>query len=185
MRNMLAYNRVKMFKKDFQSVSDSLVYIQKDSTFWLYNNPIIWSDTSQLTADTMRILLKDKKLDRVLMRQNAFIVNSKDALYFNQIKGKDISAQFENDNLRLMVVEGNAESVYYALDDQEAYIGVNKAVCSEMLIYFGDNKVDRIKFLSQPQATMFPMKKADHNALKMKGFKWDIKARPKSVEDLK
>ena len=31
---------------------------------------------------------------------------------------------------------------------------------------------------------MTPMKQADHEALKMKGFKWDEKRRPKSVKDL-
>jgi lipopolysaccharide export system protein LptA len=183
-RTMLAYYKVRMFKKNFQSVCDSLSYTQQDSLFKFYKDPIIWSDTSQLTADTMRMLLKDKKLDRVFMRQNAFIINSKDELYFNQIKGRDITAIFENDNLRRMNVDGNAESVYYVLDDSQAYMSVNKMVCSSMIVLFGDNKVEGIRFFTQPKATMTPMKQADHNALKMKGFKWDEKRRPKSLKDL-
>ena len=31
-----------------------------------------------------------------------------------------------------MKVEGSAESVYYALDDDKAYLGVNNTVCSEI-----------------------------------------------------
>ena len=183
-RTMLAYYKVRMYKKNFQSVCDSLSYTQQDSLFKFYKDPIIWSDTSQLTADTMRMLLKDKKLDRVFMRQNAFIINSKDELYFNQIKGRDITAFFENDDLRRMNVDGNAESVYYVLDDSQAYMSVNKMVCSSMIVMFGDNKVEGIRFFTQPKATMTPMKQADHNALKMKGFKWDIQRRPKSLKDL-
>jgi lipopolysaccharide export system protein LptA len=183
-RTMLAYYHVRMYKKDFQSVCDSLSYTQQDSLFRFFKDPIIWSDTSQLTADTMRMLLKDKKLDRVFMRQNGFIINSADELYFNQIKGRDITAIFENEDLRRMNVDGNAESVYYVLDDNQAYMSVNKMICSSMIVLFGDNKVEGIRFFTQPKATMTPMKQADHNALRMKGFKWNIERRPKSLKDL-
>ncbi|MBL7818217.1 MAG: LPS export ABC transporter periplasmic protein LptC [Saprospiraceae bacterium] len=183
-RTMLAYYKVRMYKKNFQSVCDSLSYTQQDSLFRFFKDPIIWSDTSQLTADTMRMLLKDKKLDRVYMRNNGFIINSKDEVYFNQIKGRDITAFFENDDLRRMNVDGNAESVYYVLDDAQAYMSVNKMVCSSMIVQFGDNKVESIRFFTQPKATMTPMKQADHDALKMKGFKWDEKRRPKGLKDL-
>jgi hypothetical protein len=53
-----------------------------------------------------------------------------------------------------------------------------------MLIFFGNNEVEGIKFYTQPKATLFPMKKADHEGLKMAGFSWQIERRPKSVEDL-
>lgn len=183
-RTMLAYYNVRMFKKNFQSVCDSLSYTQQDSLFRFFKDPIIWSDTSQLTADTMRMLLKDNKLDRVYMRNNGFIINSKDEFYFNQIKGRDITAFFENDDLRRMNVDGNAESVYYVLDDAQAYMSVNKMICSSMIVMFGDNKVEGIRFFTQPKATMTPMKQANHDALKMKGFKWDIVRRPTGLKDL-
>lgn len=183
-RTMLAYYNVRMFKKNFQSVCDSLSYTQQDSLFRFFKDPIIWSDTSQLTADTMRMLLNNNKLDRVYMRNNGFIINSKDELYFNQIKGRDITAFFENDDLRRMNVDGNAESVYYVLDDAQAYMSVNKMICSSMIVMFGDNKVEGIRFFTQPKATMTPMKQANHDALKMKGFKWDIVRRPTGLKDL-
>ena len=183
-RSMFAYYNVRMFKKNFQSVCDSLTYTQQDSLFRFFKDPIIWSDTSQLTADTMRMLLSDNKLDRVYMKNNGFIINSNDELYFNQIKGRDITAFFEKEELRRMNVEGNAESVYYVLDDNQAYMSVNKMICSSMIVLFGDNKVEGIRFFTEPKATMTPMKQADHEAMKMKGFKWDEKRRPKSLKDL-
>ena len=184
-RSLVAYRKVRMFKSNFQSVCDSLTYAQSDSLFRLFREPVIWSDTSQLTADSMRMLLKDKRLDRVFMRQNAFIINSKDELFYNQIKGRDITADFDTTgNLRQMHVEGNAESIYYAVDEAGGYIGVNKMLCSSMLVFFGNNQVDGIKFYKQPKATMTPMKQADHNALRLKGFGWQNERRPKSRKDL-
>lgn len=183
-RQMLAYRKVRMFKSNFQSVCDSLSYSEKDSIFRLFYNPIIWSDTSQLTSDTMRILLKNKKIDRVFLRLNAMIVNSKDEIFYNQIKGRDITAFFEGDNIRRMLTEGNAESLYYAADEKNAYINVNKVICSEMLIYFGNNKVDKIKFFNNPKAQALPMQTTDHKAIQLKGFRWDTKLRPKDLKDL-
>ena len=183
-RSLIAYYKVRMYKKNFQSVCDSLFYSEKDSIFRLFKDPIVWSDTSQLTGDTMRILMKNKKIDRVFLKNNAFILNSTDEFFYNQIKGREITAEFDGDDLRRMFVEGNAESVYYVLDDKQAYSSVNKMICSRMLVMFGDNKVDGIKFYTKPTATMFPMKQADHDGLKMKGFRWEKKRRPKNQSDL-
>jgi lipopolysaccharide export system protein LptA len=183
-RALIANKNVRMFKKNFQSVCDSLFYSSKDSIFRLFRDPMIWSDTSQLTGDTIRIVLKDKKLDRVFLRQNAYILNSKDEQFYNQIKGRDITALFEGDDIRRMNVDGNAESVYYVLDDAQAYVSVNKMICSAMVVLFGNNKVDGIRFFTQPKATMYPMKQANHEELKLKGFKWEIEKRPKSKLDL-
>jgi lipopolysaccharide export system protein LptA len=183
-RTMLAYYKVRTYKSNFQSLCDSLSFTEKDSTFRLFKNPIVWQDTSQMTADTMRILLKDKKIERVFMKNNALIINSRDEVYFNQIKGRQITAFFEGDNIRQMLTEGNAESLYYALDDKNAYVNANKVDCSEMLIFFGDNKVDKIKFYTQPKAKALPMKTTNHEEIKLKGFRWDIKMRPKNLKDL-
>ncbi len=183
-RIILAYHDVRIFKSDLQALCDSLSYSSLDSMFRLFKAPIIWSDTSQFTADTVKIQLANDKIDRIFLRQNSFIVNTPDEFFFNQIKGKHSVALFDSSELRRVRVEGNAESVYYALDDDKAYIGVNKTVCSEMLIHFGNNEVEGIKFYTQPKATLFPMAKADHEGMKMPGFSWQIERRPTGVEDL-
>ncbi|MBK9012921.1 MAG: hypothetical protein IPM82_01925 [Saprospiraceae bacterium] len=183
-RIILAFHDVRIFKSNLQALCDSLSYSSVDSMFRLFKQPIIWSDTSQFTADTVNIQLANDKIDRIFIRQNSFIINSPDEFFFNQIKGKNSIAMFDSSELRRVRVEGNAESVYYALDDDKAYIGVNKTVCSEMLIHFGNNEVEGIKFYTQPKATLFPMAKADHEGLKMAGFSWQIERRPGSVEDL-
>lgn len=183
-RILYAYRDVRILKSDLQAICDSLVYSAADSIFEFYENPIIWSDTSQFSADTVRMRLDSGKIDKILMNQNAFIINTTDEFYYNQIKGKDITAFFEENELRRMHVEGNAESVYYAQDDYRAYIGVNKTVCSEMLLYFGNNKVDRIKFMTAPKGSMLPMGQTNHNTLRMPGFRWETERRPRTLDDL-
>ena len=161
-----------------------MAYIQKDSVLRMFRDPIVWSDTAQLSGDTIRVLMRERKIDKVFLDQNAFIINSRDEHFFNEIKGRHVTAFFELDSLRRIFVEGNAESLYYVTDDRNAYVSVNKLECSEMLIYLLRNKIDRIKFFKKPKGNMIPMKQADHDGLKLKGFKWQTARRPKDKDDL-
>ena len=183
-RILIADKRVKIYKSDLQAVCDSLTYNTQDSTFRFFKNPLIWSDTSQFRADTITMLMRDEQIDRIYLYQKSLILNSPDEKYFNQIKGKNIEAKFESGNLREVEVEGNAESVYYGLDNDNAYVGVNKIICSAMRLYFGNNAIKNIKYYTQPEGNLYPMEKADHEGLKLDGFKWEGKLRPKSLEDI-
>jgi len=186
-RLLIAHHDVRIFKSDMQAVCDSMSFSSADSIFWFFklqNLPLIWSDTSQFSADTIRMLLKDKKLDRIWLRQNALVINSEDEQLFNQIKGRNNTAFFRDNEVREMLVEGNAQAVYYALDDKRAYIGVNETECSEMRLFFGDNKVNSIKFYQQPAGKFVPIKKAGKDSKKLEGFFWEKLRRPTRIGDL-
>ncbi|MFN0037485.1 MAG: OstA-like protein, partial [Saprospiraceae bacterium] len=99
-RQLFAHRNVRIFKSDLQAVCDSLTFSSADSIFWFYKIdtlPVIWSDTSQFSGDTIRMLLKNKKLDRLWLRQNALVINSEDGLFFNQIKGRNSTVFFQDD----------------------------------------------------------------------------------------
>jgi len=174
-----AFYDVRIFKSNFQALCDSLIYNQQDSLFYLYKEPIVWSDTSQFVADTIKIAMKNDNIDRIYLIDNAFIINSPDEVLYNQVKGRKITAYFKKGEIDKMHVEGNAEAVYYALDDADQYIGVNKTVSSEMTLFFEKNEITRIKFL-EPDANLLPINTTDHEALKIAGFNWKINERPKS-----
>ena len=183
-RTLVAYKDVRLFKSDLQAICDSLVYSEEDSIFKFYDHPIIWSDTSQFSADTIHLQLVDKKINRIYLYRNSFMINSPDEVKFNQIKGKNITAFFEKEEIRRLKVQGNAESVYYMLDDDKAYIGANKTVASRMLLFFGNNQIDNIKLYTQPKAKFVPIKKAKDSELRLDGFNWDLKRRPMTLSDL-
>lgn len=183
-RLLLAYNDVRIYKSNMQALCDSLAYNTTDSLFKMYRQPIIWADTSQFTSDTMHMQLANSQLDRIYLYRKSFILNSPDEVFFNQIKGKDITAFFREGELHKMDVEGNAQSVYYPLDEEQAYIGVNSTVCSEMSINFANNQVQNILFFSQPEGKLQPMGAVDHDAIKLEGFNWQTDPRPTSFDDL-
>ncbi len=145
----------------------------------------MWADTSQFTADTMHILTVNNKIDKVLLINKALIVNTKEEIYYNQVRGKNITALFNTDSqLYKMLVNGNAESIYYGTDEAGAYVGVNKAICGEMTVLFGNNQVEGIRFYTQHDGNIIPMRQANHNTLRLEDFRWEFARRPMALDDL-
>jgi hypothetical protein len=83
-----------------------------------------------------------------------------------------------------MDVNGDAQIVYYMTDDAKAYIGVNTTEASNMTFLLSDNKITDIKNYGEPKSKVLPMKKTDHETIKVKGFIWNINKRPKGLDDL-
>lgn len=184
-RILLAWNDVRLYKTDLQGVADSMVFRSVDSLFYFFSDPMMWSDTTQFEGDTIAILLRENRVDRMLLRRNAFIVQSPDLQFFNQIKGNWITAYFHENQVDKVLVEGNAESIYYGQDESNAYIGVNQSVCSSFWVHFEEKKVGRIVFLQQPKASLIPMKDAMGNPPRLEGYRWVEDTRPESKEDIR
>jgi lipopolysaccharide export system protein LptA len=178
-RALKAYHRVQIFKSNFQGLCDSLYYSDKDSIFQFFRAPVLWADSSQFTADTIFLKMRKGKIDQIRLRNNSFIINSEDEVYFNQIKGRNILAQFEAGELRSMDIDAQAETVYYARDESRRYLGVNDVDANRMLVRFGNNQVKRIHFYEEPKAVLYPMRQIDHNKLRLSGFDWQEAKRPR------
>jgi lipopolysaccharide transport protein LptA len=177
-------NNVRIFKSDMQAVCDSLVFSKMDSVFTLYDQPFVWSDSTQIAGDTIDIFLRSKKMDRLTVRNQATILNTTDLKFFNQIQGRFLEAFFRESKIYKMDVNGNAQIVYYLTDKEKAYTGVNTTEAANMTFYLKDNKVTDIRNYVEPKSKVYPMKTADHEAIKVKGFKWNLDARPLSKDDL-
>ncbi len=195
-KRLLAYNQVKIFKTDMQGVADSLVYIAIDSTIHFFTNPILWSDENQITADSIRMLLKDKKIDRIYMIANSFVASQDSLENYNQIKGRRMTAYFAGSMMSHVVVEGNGESIYFPLQEKEleadnqtyklTYItGMNKMICSNMRINFKEGKVNNISAYVMPDASFIPPHEIKEADTKLKGFDWKGKFRPTRADVVK
>jgi lipopolysaccharide transport protein LptA len=183
-RIFLAYYHMKMHMKQMQGACDSMKYSFADSTFRMYYKPILWADSTQMTADTIFLTVKDKKADKLYLYNSAFIIMPSSKKYYDQIKGKNIYGYFVDNNLDRMFVDGNAESLYYGKNEKNKYIGANKALCVSMWMYFKDKKVKSVTFISKPDAVFTPMKLLPESDRQLKNFNWQIKRQPKSREEI-
>lgn len=184
-REVLAYHHVQIFKSDMQGRCDSLVYFDSDSISVMYGRPILWSGESQITADTIEMLMKNNVAERMNMKQNAFIVIQEDSVRYSQISGSDMIAWVKNNELHKINVLSNAETVYYARDEKtDDIIGVNKEVSNSMIIYRADGQIQRIDFIGNPDGAFLPDEDVDPSDMLLRNFVWYGKYRPASVSDL-
>lgn len=183
-KTLYAYNHAKFFKSDLQGVGDSIIYAFKDSTIYMYTNPMLWTDKNQLSADTIYIFLQKNEVKQMNLYRSSFIISKDDSTRYNQIKGKNLIGHFQNNELKKIDVFGNGETIYYVRDDKNALIGVNKATADNLSIFVEENEVNSITFRSKPEATLYPEKDLSESDVKLKNFKWEENARPASKEDV-
>lgn len=184
LRLIKAYHDVRLFKSDMQGRADSLVFNDRDSLFMFFGDPVLWSDTTQFSADSIQMSIKNNQIDDVTLRQKAIIVTELYGTYYDQIKGKAIIAQFDSSAIKDMWVLGNAESIYYTRDDESAFIGVNKTICSRMYFTFIHNEIHLLKYYGENSSQMVPMNEAAHDTLRLEGFRWRKDERPLNIKDL-
>ena len=172
------WRAVKIWNPQVQGAADSLVYNLRDSVIFLHRRPILWAGRSQLVADTMRLYLRRRRLERLVLRVNSFIVSQDTLLNFNQVKGRHMVAHFGNNRIRRVDVDGNGESLYYALDADTALTGMNRVICSDMRIAFRDGKVGTITFLTRPDARFIPPHELKPEDERLDNFQWRPTERP-------
>jgi hypothetical protein len=183
-KSYFAYHHVRIFKPDLQGQCDSLVYSTSDSTIHFFNAPILWNEKNQLTAEHIRLQLEDNKLKYLFLTSNSFIAGLEDSVRFDQIKGRDMVGFFSDNKLYKINVTGNGQSVYYVRNKKQQLTGVNKADCSDMVIYLSDSKVQKISLLTQPDATMYPIQELPPSEFKLRDFVWYGDKRPISKEEI-
>jgi lipopolysaccharide export system protein LptA len=178
-KRLLAYNNVRFYREDLQGKADSLLYELSDSTLFLFNDPLLWSGRNQIEADSMNIVFRGNQIHTLNLQFNAFIVIEDTIQNFNQLKGKNMTGYFVDNKIDRLNVDGNSESIFFALDEEDnSLTGVNKILCSSMIIRFVENKVDNLSAYVNPEATFIPPHELNETDTRLKGFNWRDEERP-------
>lgn len=183
---LLAYKNVRIFKKDMQGKADSLEYRLADSTLFFYRQPVLWSEGNQMSADSIRMLVKNNTLDKVFLVSNAFVIAEDTLRNYNQIKGRRMTAELANGKLNRMIVTGNGESIYYLIDEKLMTLtGLNYMICSNIIIRFREGKVNNLTSYVKPDAKFIPPHELKTEDRTLKGFNWKAKEKPKREDVVK
>lgn len=183
-RYFQAFHNVRIFSDSLQAVADSLFYSGKDSIFRLFTDPVVWNGDSQITGDTIYMYTKNKKPEKVFVFENALAVSKTGENMFNQLKGNRITAMFIDGNIDYVRAKGNAESVYWAKDEDSALVGINNAHGDIIDLRFLNKELDKIVIISAPTAGFLPVSTATEQEKVLRNFKWLDKRRPKTKFEL-
>lgn len=183
-RQFRAKHHVRAYNEDYQLACDSLTYNGKDSTVILYHLPVCWSDSNQISADSITVYIENGSVSRVRGVGSALGIKRESADYFDQMSGKEMMAYLENGELKKVDVIGNAETIFYPQDDDEEFIGVNKTQSSLVQIFFEDSRIHHVLFTTETTGTMYPLDQIDSRDTFFPTFFWAEEERPLSMEDV-
>lgn len=178
-KKLLAYGNVRIFKSNLQAVTDSLEYNVADSTMFFYGNPVLWTDGNQLTADSINMVIRNKAIKSLNMKNKAFVITKDSSQNYNQIKGRNMVANFTDNELRVVNVYGNGESVFFMYDEEtSALLGMNKIICSDITLVFENQVLKDASFLVNPEGQFIPPHELKDPDRYLQGFAWHGELRP-------
>ncbi|MDX5320698.1 MAG: hypothetical protein LPK45_06315, partial [Bacteroidota bacterium] len=189
-KSLFAFHGVKMYKTDMQGICDSMHYSQKDSMIYMERDPVLWNESRQMVADSIRIRTNGNKVDRADFIDEAIIIEEVDSGLYNQLRGNTVIAWFRNDKLNEIFVQGNAENVYFQEEGEEkdtaTIASMNYVICSDIRIRFDTaGKADQIVYYEKPEGTDYPIDQLPGGEKQeLKGFLWRDAERPKSKLEL-
>ena len=189
-RDMLAYHNVRFYRSDMQGVCDSMQFNTRDSVLHMYRDPILWNNKNQLTGDTIDIFMNDSTIDYVHVKRYSFSIEQTDSIRFNQLKGRTMRVFFENKDVRHVLVEGDANSIFYPKEDNKdperdgEIIGLNRLESSYFEIFFKDKKFEKLRAWPKPVAKMTPLEMVIPDQTKLPDFYWYDYLRPLDKDDI-
>ena len=174
-----AQRKVKIFKKDMQIVCDSLLYSDVDSLARLFNEPIIWQEErKQYQSDSVYLVVRDGAIDKASLMSNAFIIIEEDSTHYDQIKGTEMLAYFNEDGeLSRFDVLGGASALFY-VEENEVFATVNKPESKMLSAILKNGEVQRIYYYDEAKNDGYPVVQLPKEERVLKGYNWQPEKRP-------
>ena len=179
-----AYYNVRVFREDMQAVCDSAHYNGRDSIATLCGDPVCWNEDNQVSADTVKIYLKNGAVDYLHGMGNAIAIKQEGEAEFDQLAGKEMFAYVQNNDVYLVDVQGNAETVFYPREDDGTYVGVNRTQSSFVKLYLENRQIHHILFTASTSGVMIPISQATDEDKFLVTFFWAEQERPRQPGDI-
>ena len=185
-RTVRAFPDARLFKSDLSGKADSIYSSQITGYTKLLTNPILWSESGQITGDTIMLIsnLETKKLDSLKVYNNSMMVQKDSIEGFNQVKGKELFGLFKNNELTEAHFIKNAESLYYTRNDEGELVGIDKTLSSSLKLEMKNKEITDIYYYNQVSGSTYPEADLPPNARKLKGMNWRGDEKINSKADL-
>ncbi len=183
-RMVRAYHKVRAWGPEMQAVCDSLVFDSRDTCMTMYKDPIMWNGELQLLGEVVKVYMKDSAIDWVNIINQTLYVEKLDSTFYNQIRGKEMEFHFTDGQLNEMQVIGSVELIFYPLDSDSTYIGMNTTTAGRTIAYLKDRKVDKVVVPKESKGVFYPMGQRPEDKRFLENFAWFDYVRPLSKEDI-
>ena len=180
-----ANSRVKLYRDDMQMSCDSLAYNDLDSLVRLYRDPLIFNEGNrQYAADSIYVIVRNRKAERARLMSDAFITTKEDTLCYDQIRSTEMMAYFDSTRtLQRFDALGGATALFF-LTENDALATVNKVESKMLYAVFDQGNLDKIYYFDNAKNDAYPVVQLPKEERYMKGFRWDPERRPTGPKDI-
>ena len=182
-REMRGYHHVRAYRVDVQAVCDSMVFISKDSCLTMYHDPILWQQGQQLLGEEIKAWTNDSTIDSTYVIRQALSVEYVDTMCYNQVTGDVMRSYFRDGKMKLTWVEGNVLVKYFPLDSDSLMIGLLHSESSELKLFMGPEKVDKI-WMPASEGRLHPLALIPPEQRYLENFHWFDYVRPLNKDDI-
>jgi hypothetical protein len=126
----------------------------------------------------MVFYIENEELKRVFMKEKAFAIMTDTLTNFNQMKGRKMTGFFEEGQISKLNIEGNGESLYFALEGDTLTQGVNRTLSATIELKFKEGAIKRVKYDIKPDGRFIPVQKLDEKSSRLDGFLWRLEEKP-------
>ncbi len=180
---------VAIINGDLRVRCDSAYFGTADSIIKFHKNPIMWSQNTQMTSDSILSSFYDEAFHEVYLYHNSFICNEQDTSHYDQLKGKFMTAWIDSSKIQKVFIQQNSESIYFTSESKKDSLnqeiktmtGRNKIDCNEIYIHFKESEINSVSFVDQPTAKYSPIESLKPTDFFLKGFKWQIGLKPERI----
>lgn len=183
-RHIKAFHKVSAWSLDMQAVCDSLVFDSRDSCLTMYKDPILWNDEVQLLGEVVKVYMDTASIDWVHVINQTLYVEPVDSVNYNQIKGKEMKFYFNEGKLREMQVIGNVGIVFYPIDSDSTYLGMNTTTAGTAIAYVENGQLEKVVVPKDSKGIFFPMSQRPAEKRFLDSFAWFDYVRPVGKDDI-
>ncbi len=188
-RRLNAGKKVRVWNHSLTALADSMIYDRSkedaNQLIWLYGEPFVWMNDTQLTGDTMKVVMKDGVMDSLFIWGSAFIAQEDSLMKrINQVKGRNVVSTLSGDSVRIFIVGPNAEAVYFSKDAENQPDGALEASGDEIRMQFKGDSLQTLTFSTDILGTRYP-EDAIPKGLGLEGLKWSPLQKPVKEELLR
>lgn len=170
LERFVATDNVTILKNEFASRNDLTTYY-KEKNLIVTNKinddarqPIIWDGNSQLTGDSVKILLDGNKIVQLDVKKSAFMM-SQNEYYddrYDQTFSDSVKIYFKDNKITEADFFGKVYSIYY-LYEGETKNGLTKSNSVRAKVLFENNEVSEVKLYVNPASEYYPEKEIKGN----------------------
>jgi lipopolysaccharide export system protein LptA len=161
-----AIDSVKIIRGGFASRNDLTILLRSEDRLITKKidedaaSPVLWYENSQLTGDSISILLEGNDLKLLEVYGNAFMIsqNTNFSDRFDQSSSTNTKMHFENNKLFKAEFDEKVQNIYYLFEDEKPS-GLTKSASMSAVILFEEEEVSEVRLYGSPTSEFYPEEK--------------------------